>query len=272
MSMLTAPWMSNLIKRASDIESGPNPAAARAVDAQFLRRAMYEVARQRRANWPLQPASEAWELLAFDIAHARRSQSQLFQDLWVLWRAGEKRGGYFVEFGAANGKSLSNTYLMEKEYGWTGILAEPNPNFHADIRANRNCHFSPLCVFGTSGETFRFNCDVLGELSTLSHLATADAHRRNLRQEIEVATISLNDLLSSFDAPRDIDYISIDTEGSEYDIIASFDFDRYNVRSFTIEHNGTAARDKIHAVMTANGYRREFEDLSFFDDWYRRPD
>jgi FkbM family methyltransferase len=230
---------------------------------------MFELAVQRRRNWPLEPRSEAWELLAFTMQHAPRSQSQLFQDLWVLWRTGEKRGGYFVEFGAANGKHLSNTFLLEQKYEWAGILAEPNPRFHDSIRANRNCHVSPLCVFATSGATARFHCDALGELSTLSDFTAADSHQRKLIQEIEVETISLNDLLLRFDAPRDIDYISIDTEGSEYDIIANFDFRKHRVRHFTIEHNGTAAREKIHTLMTENGYRREFEDLSFFDDWYR---
>lgn len=272
MGILTAPWLSNLLKRAAEIENGPTPAAARLVDARFLQRVMHILARQRRANWPLEPASPAWELLAFTIANATRSQSQLFQDLWVLWRAGEKCEGYFVEFGAANGKSLSNTYLLEKEYGWRGILAEPNPEFHAAIQAQRNCHFSPLCVYGTTGETLKFHCDAVGELSTLSHLTAVDSHKRNARAEIEVGTISLNDLLLHFGAPRDIDYISVDTEGSEYDILANFDFGKYNVRSFTIEHNGTAARERIHAIMTAHGYQREFEDLSYFDDWYRRRD
>lgn len=272
MGILTAPWLSSLLKRATEIEAGPTPKAVRLLDARFLRRVMYELARQRRANWPLDPKSEAWELLTFNIINAARSHSQLFQDLWVLWRCQEKRGGYFVEFGAANGKSLSNTYLLEKDYQWNGILAEPNPSFHASIRANRNCHVTDQCVFSKSGEKIKFHCDEYGELSTLSHLSTSDSHKRNLRQEIEVETISLNDLLLKFEAPSDIDYISIDTEGSEYDIVSNFDFRKYRVHSFTIEHNGTAAREKIHSVMTANGYRREFEDLSFFDDWYLRCD
>ena len=66
------------------------------------------------------------------------SQAQLWQDLFVLHELGMKRDGYFVEFGATNGVSLSNTYLLEKQFGWKGILAEPARCWHAAREKNRS--------------------------------------------------------------------------------------------------------------------------------------
>jgi hypothetical protein len=53
------------------------------------------------------------------------SQSQYKQDIFVLTQLGFKRNGYFAEFGATNGLELSNSYLLERQFGWSGILAEP---------------------------------------------------------------------------------------------------------------------------------------------------
>ena len=63
----------------------------------------------------------------------RNSKSQLGQDIFALFEVGFKEGGYFVEFGATNGVSLSNTYVLEKEFAWGGILAEPAMRWHRDI-------------------------------------------------------------------------------------------------------------------------------------------
>ena len=67
------------------------------------------------------------------IMYLKKSKSQLRQDLFVLSQLNFKTNGFFVEFGATNGVDLSNTYLMEKEFGWSGILAEPARGWHKDL-------------------------------------------------------------------------------------------------------------------------------------------
>jgi hypothetical protein len=66
-----------------------------------------------------------------------------------------------------------------------------------------------------------------------------------------------------------IDYISIDTEGSEYEIIENFDFNYYDVKVLTIEHNYEEShRTKIYEKLIKAGYARKYTEISHQDDWY----
>jgi len=78
------------------------------------------------------------------------------------------------------------------------------------------------------------------------------------------------DLLGSSGAPTVIDYMSVDTEGSELEILGAFDFSRYDVRVITVEHNFTANRGSLHELLVRNGFSRKFESFSQWDDWYVR--
>ena len=198
------------------------------------------------------------------------SQAQLRQDVFVMNELGYKRDGYFVEFGATNGKDLSNTYMLEKNFGWTGILAEPAHIWHDDLQKNRSCLLDFNCVWSKTGETVSFNEVTEAELSTIDTFSSADGHaaKRTSGNKYEVLTISLMDLLDKHDAPKVIDYLSIDTEGSELEILEAFNFDAYKFRTITCEHNYTPMREKIYDLLTSHGYVRKLSDFSYFDDWY----
>jgi hypothetical protein len=85
----------------------------------------------------------------------------------------------------------------------------------------------------------------------------------------EIETISLNDLLKKYNAPKDIDYISLDTEGSEVNILEAFDFSQYKVKFFTVEHNNKEVnRQKIYDLLTSKGYDRVLTYISNWDDFY----
>jgi FkbM family methyltransferase len=199
-----------------------------------------------------------------------KSKSQLRQDLFVLSHLKFKRDGFFVEFGATNGVDLSNTYLLEKEFGWKGILAEPAIIWHKDLRMNRSCLIEDSCVWSNTGEELIFTESQDPELSTLTKLKLKDSlrYKRLTSKEYLIRTISLTDLLRKFQAPSVIDYLSIDTEGSEYEILKSFDFQNYKFQVITCEHNFSQDRNKVYSLLSKNGYKRVYEDLSNFDDWY----
>lgn len=199
-----------------------------------------------------------------------KSKAQLRQDMFVLAELGFKRDGYFVEFGATNGVELSNTYMLEKELGWTGILAEPAWVWHDDLIKNRTAKICFDCVWSKSHELLSFNQPTSAELSGVICTAPNDEHQdaRKVGDKYEVYTVSLFDLLKKYNAPKEIDYLSIDTEGSEFEILNAFDFDAYKIKVITCEHNYTPMREEIYKLLTSKGYTRKYQEFSYFDDWY----
>ena len=69
-----------------------------------------------------------------NIPYSKSQENRVPMDLFVLQHLDFKENGYFVEFGAADGKYLSNTYLMEKKFKWKGILCEPANNFQEKLK------------------------------------------------------------------------------------------------------------------------------------------
>jgi FkbM family methyltransferase len=204
-----------------------------------------------------------------------KSKSQLRQDLFVLSKTNYKREGFFVEFGATNGIHLSNTYLLETEFSWRGILAEPAKIWHKKLIENRpHAAIETACVWSESNTSLVFKETAVPHLSTIGDFSSNDEHKNSRLngKEYYVKTISLNDLLKNNKAPRHIDYLSIDTEGSEFEILQNFDFGEYSFGVITVEHNFTATREKIYALLTYNGYKREYESISAFDDWYTKTE
>jgi FkbM family methyltransferase len=202
------------------------------------------------------------------------SRSQLGQDLFVLSELEFKRDGFFVEFGATDGVHLSNTYLLEKHFGWRGIVAEAAPGWRQDLKKNRSCCVETDCVWSESNQTLTFTQTNNWDFSTIEGFRSSDIHsrlRKNGRR-YEVRTISLTDLLEKYNAPSVIDYLSIDTEGSEFEILSHFDFDKHPFRVITCEHNFAPQREKIFELLTGKGYVRRFEEVSNVDDWYVRAD
>lgn len=216
------------------------------------------------------PGSEAGDLLRA----CQNSKAQLGQDLFVLTELGFKRGGFFVEFGAASGIDLSNTYLLEQEFDWRGVLAEPGKRWHAALLRNRRCPIETDCVWRETGAKVVFNEVEEGEYSAIDAYSSLDLHsaRREHGTKYDVDTISLEDLLDKYHAPRIVDYLSIDTEGSEFDILKAFNFDKYSFRIITCEHNFEPQRERIEALLAEHNYMKKYPELSQYDDWYVKSD
>jgi FkbM family methyltransferase len=218
-----------------------------------------------------EPVPAVRHFLEHALANLPQSHAQICQDLFVDWALGGRRGGFYCEFGATDGVALSNTRYLERERGWRGILAEPARGWHDALARNRpGAIVDHRCVWVRSGETLDFQESTTRELSSIGRFTDADGHarKRGAGTRYTVTTVALNDLLAEHGAPAAFDYLSLDTEGSELQILQALDFARWRPRVITVEHNFMPARDGLHALLTGQGYRRVLPECSQFDDWY----
>lgn len=125
-----------------------------------------------------------------------------------------------------------------------------------------------------TGQEIEFIASDVPDISGIKEFASKDEHteNRNRGQIVMVPTISLIDLLEEYKAPETIDYLSIDTEGSEYHILeAFFQTQKYSVRNITVEHNYLQdERQMINNLLSKNGYVRRLTMFSRCDDFYTK--
>lgn len=204
----------------------------------------------------------------------RELKSQIQQDLFVLIAHNFKENGYFIDFGATDGVLNNNSWILENRFGWNGIVAEPSKQWHDELSKNRKCYISTKCVWKESGESILFNETNDAGFSTINTYSDSDHHEESRKNGnlYSVETISLNDLLISANAPQKIDYLSIDTEGSEYEILNAFDFKKWDISVITVEHNFTDKRNMIKILLESKGFNRVLSSISQFDDWYIKPE
>lgn len=156
-----------------------------------------------KSQFDLSKMPDEFALLKFSCGKLTKSKSQLFQDLFVLHHLNNKRNGFFIEFGATDGISLSNSYLLETEFDWKGILCEPGKVWQKSLSENRKAKIDFRCVWSKTGEEFLFNETEMPELSSLEMFNDADyfAEERKKGQKYAVQTVSLTDLLNEHNAP-----------------------------------------------------------------------
>jgi FkbM family methyltransferase len=181
--------------------------------------------------------------------------SQIGQDKWVHTVLGNKRNGYFVELGACDGLYYSNTLFFEKNLGWNGICIEPNEHYYEKLVKNRACNLSNDLVYSVAGEKVNFAiCEAVSGIidENIGPFTKKEVSTTKI-------TTTLANVLDSFSAPQTMDYLSLDVEGQEYNILSTFPFDKYKFMCITVEHNephvGPKQQKMIRDLLESNGYK-----------------
>lgn len=205
--------------------------------------------------------------------------SQHGEDTALAEYFGRRRDGFFVEVGALDGVTLSNTYYFERELGWRGILVEANP-----VEAERCAAARPRSVVvqaavvdpegAREGTTFQV---VEGEagLSSLqlrpryrelvARLAQARGHPLNV-MTIEVPTTTLDAILAQH-APPEIDFMTIDIEGHEGSALRGLSLgQRWRPRVLLVESTTVWPEFSVLSMMIRGGYA--YRRTIVINDWY----
>jgi len=171
------------------------------------------------------------------------------------------RNGIFIDIGAYDGIRFSNSFYFEKYMGWRGVCVEPNPSVFERLLKNRKCILINACVHDLYGKV-KFNViDGYGEM--LSGIESTYDERHKLRIEntinqfggdfrkIEVPCITILSIIDNENIEY-VDFLSIDTEGNELNILKSFPFSRLKPKVIVVENN---FRDLfVYKLMKDNGY------------------
>jgi FkbM family methyltransferase len=179
-------------------------------------------------------------------------KSQFNQDKNVLEVYNNKHNGFFVEVGAYDGIESSNTYVLEKLYGWSGICIECNPRYYTSLCNVRNCFKSNNAVYNSNDKVMGFY-----DSGGYAGLVETNNHKHITSDPIiNVTTKTLTTILDEFNAPSFIEYLSLDTEGSEYEILKSHNFEKYKFGYICVEHNSIIKnRIAIRELLENKGYR-----------------
>jgi FkbM family methyltransferase len=186
---------------------------------------------------------------------------QADQDLLAYLYFRGKRGGFFLDIGAHDGKTYSNTLVFE-QLGWRGVCMEPLPELFAQLKENRRCDCYREALSDTSAPAADFiraaGVDTLSGLESKMAPTHKDwiAREKGQVERITVKSITFPELMARYPEISTIDFLSLDVEGAEMDILRTIDFERYRFGLITVEciDEIPGEGERLRAFMAAKGY------------------
>jgi FkbM family methyltransferase len=199
-----------------------------------------------------------------------KSSSQAMQDHFAVWvrkiSKNDPNSGIFVEVGANDPVLGSNTYSLERA-GWTGLLVEPNPILANILSEVRKAKVKQVACGSKSGE--KLQLQIPDGATGLASVVNESNKSEVSGQIVDVMSMTLSDLLKDCQFPQRIDYLSIDVEGYEKEVLGGLDLRQFQFNAITVEHNNQPDLQNFYELLfTSYGYERIFSRISSFDSWY----
>ena len=190
-------------------------------------------------------------------------ETQLNQDVFALLVNHYKKG-FFVEIGANDGFTLSNTLYLEHHFAWEGLLIEANPKYTESL-TQRKARAVMLAILNEEGKVKFRDAGLYGGVE-----ATLDNAHPGKTDGCEVITVpgkTLSSVLEEFNAPHLVDFISLDVEGGELPIVKQMcELKAFRFKCGCIEHN-FRSDDYVamKSLLTQAGYQIVWEGQTQFD-------
>lgn len=180
-----------------------------------------------------------------------KSFSQSKQDKIVLSFLKEKENGYFVDLASNHWQVLSNTYRMEAFNKWQGVCIEPHPMYLEGLLSNRKCKVFTCAVGSNDNEIVKFRF-LKGDKGVFAGVVGEGMDNEGSQaDDKEVASVSLTTLLDFAKAPAVMDYLSLDVEGGEFQVVKGLDHSKYTFHVVTVER----PKANTHHALARAGYR-----------------
>ena len=183
------------------------------------------------------------------------------QDKFIDEFFNQKTNGFYIDIGSHDGSYISNTLFFEQFRSWSGICIEPGPKEFEHLKNFRKSININACISNYDGVGEYTYVD--GPSQALSGLTKSydPRHMDRLERElverggekilIESLVFKLQTILDMHKT-YDIDFCSIDTEGSELEVVQSIDFNKTNIKVFIIENN--FQETKVQDFLESKGY------------------
>jgi FkbM family methyltransferase len=179
------------------------------------------------------------------------------QDSWVANEIfNQKKKGYFIDLASTNGVLENNTFYLEKRLNWKGICIEPNEIFFKQLTRNRKC----ICIKTVVSEkcevvNFFENGGIGGIIgksydNNFKKRAKIIKSKKNIFKIKKYNSTTLPLILKKYSSPKIIDYLSLDCEGAEYQVLKNFPFNKYKFLSLTVER----PNKELNKLLFQNGY------------------
>ncbi|XP_065351451.1 uncharacterized protein LOC135946904 [Cloeon dipterum] len=189
--------------------------------------------------------------IGYNLSDPKTRDHSMGQGEKIRQTLGEMKGGFFIECGALDGETRSNSLYFERFLDWKGLLVEADPlNIQEVVQKRRKAWLAPTCLsLKRKPQLVKYM-----QARNIGRILGTKEHDNFKGSLTDLLCIPITTLLLALDKKR-VDYFSLDVEGNELDVLRTIDFNKFDIRTLSVEFsNIKEGKDALLRHMMENGY------------------